>query len=298
MGKWNLTDIPNLEGKVVIVTGGNIGLGFKSSLEFARAGAEVVIACRSVKKGEQAKTQILKEVPAGLIHVIALDLTDLMSIGQFANIFLRKHQQLDILMNNAGVVNLETLQTTAEGHEMHMATNHFGHFALTGHLFDTIADTSNSRVVTLSSLAYKQGRIVFDDLDWSKRNYDRVKAYGDSKLANLMFTDILQDKFVRLGSDAIAISAHPGLTGTERQQTIGIGGALTRWVASSVSNGVLPQLRAACDPAVRPRDFVGPRFGIRGAPTIQSDPLDDNDKKVALQLWEKTADITGVVYPT
>ena len=240
---------------------------------------------------------MLSKVPDAAIDVISLDLTDLNSIRRFADKFLDKFQRLDILMNNAGVVNLENLQTTADGHEMHMATNHYGHFALTGHLFDAIAKTPNSRVVTLSSLAYKQGRIVFDDLDWSKRKYDRGKAYGDSKLANLMFTEALQDKFESVGSDALAVSVHPGLTGTERQQTIGIGGALTRWIASSVSHGVLPQLRAACDSAITPRDFVVPRFGIRGAPAVQSDPLDDHDKKIALELWQKTSDLTGVTYP-
>lgn len=297
MSIWRLADIPSLKGKVAIITGGNTGLGFKSSLELARAGAQVVIGCRSIDKGEQSKSEILSEVPNAQIRIIALDLTEPESIEKFATTILNDFQHIDILLNNAGVVNLDTLQKTKRGHEMHMATNHYGHFALTGYLFRMLVATPGARVVTLSSLSHKQGTIVLDDLDWSKRKYDRAKAYGDSKLANLMFTEVLQSRFDAAGSDALAVSAHPGLTGTERQQSIGIGGMLARKIASPVKEGVLSQLRAACDPPIRPRDFVGPRFGLRGAPTILGKKLNTRERKKAILLWQITSEITGVTYP-
>lgn len=297
MSAWSVHDIPPLTGKIALVTGGNIGLGFKSSMELARAGAEVVVACRSLEKGSHAIALLRNEVPDAALHTLQLDLTDLYSVENCANEFLARFDRLDILMNNAGVVNLAQLCRTADGHEMHMATNHYGHFALTGRLFDLIARTPCARVVTLSSLSYKQGSIMLDDLDWTKREYDRVKAYGDSKLANLMFTQVLQERLLKQATSAIAVSAHPGLTGTERQQSIGIGGALARWVASSVSQGVLPQLRAACDPSIKPSEFVGPRFGLRGAPSIVANPLNQENQAMAERLWSKSEMITGVRVP-
>ena len=297
MASWGLGDLPDLSGKTALITGGNIGLGFKSSLELARASAHVIIACRSQEKGADAIGRICSEVPSASLSHVALDLTSGTSIHACAEAVKQSHDRLDILMNNAGVVNLETLQHTETGHEMQMATNHFGHFALTGHLFSLLTGTLNARVVTLSSLAYRSGEIRFDDLDWRKRKYDRLKAYGDSKLANLIFMNLLHQRFEKAGASAISVAAHPGLTGTERQQSTGIGGGLSKRIASKVEVGVLPQLKAALHPDIAGGDFIGPRFGLRGRPTKLSPKLNRLEADVPEKLWALSAEVTGVTFP-
>ena len=249
--RWNLSQSPRLDGATAIVTGGNVGLGFKSSLELARLGAHVIVACRSEERGRASIARIEADCPGASVETLPLDLASLPSIHAFADRFLESHPRLDLLMNNAGVVNLPTLERTSDGHELHMATNHFGHFALTGRLWTSLLAAERARVVVLSSAAHRFGEIRFDDLDWRKRAYDRGKAYGDSKLANLLFVLALQRRFEGAGSSAIAVAAHPGLTGTERQQSVGIGGRFSRWVASSVEHGVRSQLVAAMAPHVR-----------------------------------------------
>lgn len=296
MKKRPMENIPDLSGKTAIVTGGNIGLGFKTSLELARNHVRVVIACRSMAKGQAAVKRITAEVSGVELEIIPLDLTDMDSIRSFAAAFLEDHSRLDILMNNAGVVNLEHLERTREGHEMHMATNHLGHFALTGLLSEILVKTPGARVVTLSSLSYKFGTIDFDDFKWVDRSYNRSKSYGDSKLANLLFARQLQTYFKEKGCDALSVAAHPGLTGTERQQSIGIGGRLARWMAAPVDKGVRSQLMAATSPDVTPGAFYGPRFGIWGAPkalTIKPGKVNDS---LARELWTYSQALTGVQF--
>lgn len=294
--KWTVSNMPDLTGKVAVVTGGNAGLGRKTSLELARRGAQVVIACRSLDKGKVAEDTIRKEVPEAMIETISLNLIDSDSIEMFAKAFRSRYNQLHILVNNAGIVNLERLQHTSAGHEMHMATNHLGHFALTGKLFPVLTRSDKARVVTVSSGAYRSGVIDFDDLAWEKRKYNRGKAYGDSKLANLLFMLQLQKRFDAIGVSAISVAAHPGLTGTERQQSIGVGGFITRWLASPVSMGCLPQIFAATDPSVKAEDFYGPRYFIRGYPSRQNRFLKSLDMQVAAKLWQVSEELTGVRY--
>lgn len=288
--------MPDLHGRVAIVTGGNIGLGFASTLALARQGAEVIIACRSVDRGQSAMDQIRRTLPDARLHVMALDLTDATSIARFGADFRDRYQQLDILMNNAGVVNLDRLQRDNAGHELHFSTNHLGHFALTGHLFPVLVATPGARVVTLSSLAHKSGTIDFDDLDWQSRPYSRVAAYGDSKLANLMFMLSLQEKFRDAGATALSVAAHPGLTGTERQQSIGIGGAISRFLATPVDKGVRSQLFAATEPDITGGDFIGPRFGLAGPPSNQNRQLKHISPESRAELWRVSEDLTGVRY--
>ena len=294
--KWTVDNIPDLTGKVAVVTGGNAGLGRKTSLELARRGAQVVIACRSLDKGKVAKDIIRKEVPEAMIETISLDLIDSDSIEMFAKTFRSRHNQLHLLINNAAVVSLERLQRTSAGHEMHMATNHLGHFALTGRLFPLLTATDKARVVTVSSGGHRFGVIDFDDFAWERRKYNRGKAYGDSKLANLLFMLQLQKRFDAVGASAISVAAHPGLTGTERQQSIGVGGLITRWLASPISMGCLPQLFAATDSSVKAGDFYGPRYLIRGYPSLQNRSLKSLDMQVATKLWQVSEELTGVRY--
>ncbi len=293
MARWTLADIPDLTGKQAIVTGGNVGLGFRSALELAKAGAGVVIGCRRPEAGIAAIARIEAQVLGAQVDCIPLDLLDSDSIQSFADEFGARFARLDILLNNAAVVNLPTLQHTDDGHEMHMATNHYGHFALTKRMFPLLTTTPKARVVTVSSTAYKAGEIRFDDMDWQDRAYHRIKTYGDSKLANLLFTRSLQKRFDEAGCDALSVAAHPGLTGTERQQSIGIGGWFTKVIASPVEIGVAPQLRAATDPTVRKCEYYGPRFGLRGGPVpekLKGDALDD---ALAEKLWTFTDEIVG-----
>ncbi len=290
--------MPNQKGKNVIITGGNTGLGFQMSLEFAKKGANVIIACRNEEKGWKAVERIKNEIQNSdtTLHVIPLDLTDFNSIEKFANEFILKYTHLDVLINNAGVVNLKEKGTTASGLEMHMTTNHFGHFALTGRLFPLIKKTKNARVVTMSSGGYRWGIIDFDDLNWEKRPYDRVKSYGDSKLANMIFMRSLQLKFEKENIDAISIAAHPGLSATERQQTIGIGGKLTKILAQPVYKGALPALKAATDPEVKGMEFYGPRFGMFGYPKLVKIKPMVFDDVVAKKLWKVSEKTTNVKF--
>lgn len=296
MSRWTLQNIPDLNGLTAVVTGGNAGLGYRSVLELARKGARVFIASRSIGRGEEAAELIWSKLPTAKLDAAELDLTDPASVERFAGIISSRTDRLDILLNNAGVVNLPSLQRTPTGHEMHMATNHYGHFMVTGHLFPLLVATPSSRVVTVTSAAYRSGVIDFDDLDWRKRPYSRTKSYGDSKLANLLFTRELQKRFDAAGATALSLAAHPGLTGTERQQTVGVGGIFSRLLATPVSIGVCPQLRAATDPSVGKLDFYGPRFGIRGYVrriTIRGQARSDD---LAVQLWKITEQITGMRY--
>jgi len=287
---------PDLTGKTAIVTGGNKGLGFETVLKLAKSGAKVILACRNVEQGLAAKMKILALEPNVLIEVTLLDLVDPLSISKFCEIFKQGHNTLDILILNAGVVNLASHQLTKNGQEMHMAINHLGHFALTGQLFDVLVNTDNARVVTVSSIAYKAGVINFEDFSWKHRKYDRLKAYGDSKLANLLFMLQLQKQFDKAGASALSLSAHPGLTATERQQSIGIGGALAHWIASPVSKGCRSQLLAATGAGVKANQFYGPKYGLLGAPKplkLKSNFLNDD---IAKKLWKYSAETTGVSF--
>ncbi|MCG7587608.1 oxidoreductase [Photobacterium sp. OFAV2-7] len=293
---WSTSDISKLSDKLAIVTGGNTGLGFQSALELARAGCHVIITGRDERKGQDAVRKLIEQVPDAQLEFAILDLTNPDSIDQFACDYINQYHRLDILLNNAGVVNLEQLQRTPAGYEMHFATNHLGHFSLTGRLLPAIKNTPKARVVTVSSGGHKFGEINVEDIHWQTRQYNRVKAYGDSKLANLLFSQQLQRYFSKYSIDAFSLSAHPGLTGTERQQSIGVGGIVSKYLASSVETGVLPQLRACCDDECRGGDYLGPRFGIRGAPVKANPDPRVSSIELAEKLWELSSDLTGIQY--
>mmetsp|Transcript_6004 Transcript_6004/g.6896 ORF Transcript_6004/g.6896 Transcript_6004/m.6896 type:complete len:301 (+) Transcript_6004:210-1112(+) len=297
--RWTISEVPDLSGKTVVVTGGNTGLGFKSCLEFARNNAEVILACRNKEKGDAAVARIKAEIPDCSVRCMTLDLSDLSSVNDFGKRFCAEYEKLDILMNNAGIVNLATLQRTKEGREMQMATNHLGHFALTFNLLEPLLQSERSRVVILSSGAYRWGKINFEDLDWEEReeSYSRVQAYGDSKLANMLFCLGLQDYFDQRGANAISVAAHPGLTGTERQQAEGVGGAFTRWLATSVDKGVESQLRAATDNNVKGKQFYGPKYMLFGPPSNLSISEDAQSQELIQQLWEYSEQATNCKYP-
>lgn len=285
--KWDVDQIPDLSDKVAIITGGNTGLGLQAAKEISRKGGTVIIACRTTAKGEKAISEIKSNIGvSSKLEVMKLDLSDYDSVRHFVQEFNSKFGRLDILMNNAGIVNQNEKGITKDGSETQMGTNHLGHFLLTLLLIDILIKTPEARVITMSSGAYKQGNINFEDLNWEKRPYHRVKSYGDSKLANLLFTMKLQQFFDSKGVDTIAVSAHPGLSASPRQQSIGIGGKLSKWLASPLERGSRSQLLAATAPFVRGNDFYGPKYGIDGPPKLLKINHKQYTQEIADKLWE------------
>lgn len=304
--KWTAQDIPNLTGKVALVTGANSGLGFETSLALAAKGAHVVMACRNVEKGTLAAREIRRQAPTASVEVLPLDLASLASIRQFAADFKQQHRALHLLINNAGVM-ATPYRRTADGFELQFGTNHLGHFALTGQLLDVLLHTPKARVVTVSSGAHAFGKIDFANLN-GERSYNPWSAYGQSKLANLLFAYELQRRLAAAGSDVISVAAHPGYAATNLQaagpamrgsQTqIKLFGLLNRLLAQSASMGALPTLYAACAPDVQGGDYIGPNGlgGSRGYPTKVRSSRDSYDAELAARLWLASEDMTGVTY--
>jgi NAD(P)-dependent dehydrogenase (short-subunit alcohol dehydrogenase family) len=304
--RWTQQDIPDQKGRVVIVTGGNSGIGYEAALALAGKNARVILAIRSVDKGEQAAQTIRQLYPAAEVKVMALDLSDLKNIRAFAQAFLASYDRLDILINNAGVMALPEVQT-ADGFEMQFGTNHLGHFALTGLLLPALKKTSGARVVTVSSFVHTSGDIHFEDLQWKKK-YDRWGAYGQSKLANLLFAYELQRRFDSSGIKVISVGCHPGYAATNLQAAGPQmdGSLISLWmmkaanflIAQSPAMGALPTLFAAVSPQINGCDYVGPTGmrGMRGYPEKVMSNDKSYDEALAKQLWAVSEELTGVVY--
>ena len=296
-GNWTEQHIPDQHGRVAIVTGANTGLGFETARMLAARGAAVVLAVRDVEKGKRAAARI-----TGDVTVQALDLTSLDSIRSAAADLRAAHPRIDLLINNAGVM-YTPRQTTADGFELQFGTNHLGHFALTGLLLDRLLPVPGSRVVTVSSVGHRiRAAIHFDDLQW-ERSYSRVAAYGQAKLANLMFTYELQRRLAPHGT-TVAVAAHPGASDTElarnapaafRLPVAWLGPLLTQ----TAEMGALPTLRAATDPAVRGGQYYGPggRGEIRGYPKLVTSSRDSHDQAAQRRLWTVSEELTGVTFP-
>jgi len=291
---WTTEQIPDLAHKTIIVTGGNSGLGYESVKAFAEKGAKVIMACRSVEKGEAAKAEI--GAVKGQIKVMPLDLQDFASIEKFATDFKSENQQLDILLNNAGIMTTPYFKTK-DGLEGQMGTNHFGHFKLTSLLLDLIVKTPKSRVVSVSSMAHKQGKMNFDNLMFENGGYSPMKSYGRSKLSNLLFTYELQRKFDEYNIDSIAVAAHPGVASTNLAQYMKekfitrLFVPLFSLIGQKPAMGALPQIRAAVDETVKGGDYFGPHKGMRGNPIKVESNKSSHNKAYAEKLWlasEKT----------
>jgi NAD(P)-dependent dehydrogenase (short-subunit alcohol dehydrogenase family) len=299
---WTAEDIPDLTGRTAVVTGANTGLGLATADALAAHGARVILAVRNTDKGEAAATTVLREHPDADVTVQALDLSDLASIRAAAAALLAGERGIDLLINNAGVMYTPE-STTVDGFELQMGTNHLGHFALTGLLLPRLLDTPNSRIVTVSSVGHKiRSKIDVDDLAGTD-GYDRVGAYGRSKLANLLFTYELQRRLATAGATTAALAAHPGLSDTElirnSPKFLQWGEFLFRPIAQSAERGALPTLRAATDPTARGGQYYGPD-GIgeaRGNPKIVESSNRSHDADLQRALWEKSVEMTGVDYP-
>lgn len=296
--KWNAENIPDQSGKVTIVTGANSGIGHEMARELARKGATVVMACRSQSRGETAVSQIRQENPNAKVELILLDLGDLASVRRFADEFNDRYNRLDILINNAGVM-IPPLGKTADGFELQFGINHLGHFALTGLLFNHIANTPKARVVSVSSVAHQwpNAEIDFDNLN-AEQGYSKQGAYGQSKLANLLFTYELQRHFEAAGVDIIAAAAHPGWTATNLQAHTWFARMLNPLVAQKPEMGALPTLYAATAPDVQGGDYYGPDGWqeFRGYPAKVQSSDRSHDTAVAAKLWTVSEELTNVRY--
>ncbi len=289
--KWTAADLPDLSGQTAVVTGANSGIGRITARELARAGAHVVLAVRDTAKGEAATQDF-----TGSHEVRRLDLSDLSSVRAFADGW---SGDLDVLVNNAGVMAIPEART-ADGFEMQLGTNHLGHFALTNLLLPHVT----RRVTTVASQAHRQGTIDLDDLNWERREYKAWAAYGQAKLANLLFTLELQRRLTEAGSNVTATAAHPGYAATNLQSRTGnplqhVGMLIAnRVIAQSDADGALPTLYAATM-ELPPASYVGPDGfqESRGAPTLVGRTAEASDPAVARALWTASEELTGVSWP-
>jgi NAD(P)-dependent dehydrogenase (short-subunit alcohol dehydrogenase family) len=306
---WTTADIPDQSGRTAVVTGANSGLGLVTARELARAGATVVMACRSPERGERARDEVAAAATGADVVLERLDLADLASVRELAAKLKAERPRVDLLINNAGVMGPPRGET-ADGFELQLGTNHLGHFALTGLLLEPLLVAPAARVVTVTSPMHAVGRIGFSDLQ-RERGYNRWLAYGQSKLANLLFARELQARFVAAGVDAISLAAHPGYAATHLQSSgPGAGGGVAarfwtgmlavgnRIFAQSEEMGALPQLYAATAPDVPGGGLVGPSSfdQMRGHPKIVGSTKAGSDMEVAARLWDVSAELTGVDY--
>jgi NAD(P)-dependent dehydrogenase (short-subunit alcohol dehydrogenase family) len=301
MAKWTTADIPDQTGRTAVVTGANTGLGFETAAALAAHGAQVTVAVRNLDKGKDAAQKILAASPGAAVTLQELDLTSLDSIRAAAEELRSKHDVIHLLINNAGVM-YTPKGTTKDGFELQFGTNHLGHFALTGLLLDRLLPVPGSRVVTVSSVGHRiRAAIHFDDLQW-EHSYSRVGAYGQSKLANLLFTYELQRRLASHGT-TIAAAAHPGGSNTELMRNMPPllrgGVAVVAPLFQGADMGALPTLRAATDPAVLGGQYYGPDgFGQqRGYPKVVASSDQSHDAALQRRLWAVSEELTGVVYP-
>jgi NAD(P)-dependent dehydrogenase (short-subunit alcohol dehydrogenase family) len=300
MAKWTTADIPDQSGRTAVVTGANTGLGYETAAALAAKGAYVVLAVRNLDKGKEAADRIAAATPGASVAVQALDLSSLESVRAAADELRSRHDTIDLLINNAGVM-FTPKSTTKDGFELQFGTNHLGHFALTGLLLDRLLPVPGSRVVTVSSMGHRFARrIRFDDLQW-ERTYSRVGAYGQAKLANLLFTYELQRRLT--GSNTIAAAAHPGGSRTELSRNlpplVAAASRLVEPLFQGADMGALPTLRAATDPAVLGGQYFGPDGFAeqRGYPKIVASSEASHDVDAQKRLWAVSEKLTGVVYP-
>jgi NAD(P)-dependent dehydrogenase (short-subunit alcohol dehydrogenase family) len=306
MAKWVADDIPDQTGITVLITGANSGLGLRSAEALAAKNARVLLACRNATKAAAALDQVAAKATGPAPEVVTLDLADLSSVRVCAQSLGRDLDHLDVLMNNAGIMAVPKGQT-ADGFETQFGTNHLGHFALTGLVLPLLLAAPAPRVVTVSSNAHRFGSMHFDDLNWEHRRYSRWRAYGQSKLANLLFTSELQHQATAAGTALLAAAAHPGYAATNLTSGPAIGAKVLAPILSVADRvigqpdhmGALPQLYAATMPDVAPDDYWGPDAlgGQRGHPTRAPRKATARDDAAAEELWRRSEGLTGVTYP-
>ncbi|HEV8624001.1 MAG TPA: oxidoreductase [Acidimicrobiia bacterium] len=292
---WSGDDVPDLAGRVAVVTGANRGLGREITGYLAARGARVIMACRDEAAGEAGAAALRAEHPGATLEVRPLDLASLASVEKFAA-GLAGESRLDVLGNNAGLMAVDR-GLTAEGFELHMGVNHLGHFALTARLLPLLRETPGSRIVSMSSMVARLGHVDLGDLLWERRPYDRWQAYFQSKLANLLFTFELDRRLRAAGAATAALAAHPGGSrtglGNEGRSWSNRLNSLWKPLAQSAAHGALPFVRAATDPAAQAGEYYGPQFQVWGPPVRERPSRRSRDPELAAALWERSEALTG-----
>jgi len=294
---WGTEHIRDQTGKVVVITGATSGIGKATAQILVSKNAKVVMAIRDMDKGAKVTEALKSQFPDAEITFEELDLANLSSVKNFSDAFKSKYDKLDMLINNAGIMNCPYTKT-ADGFEMQMGTNHFGHFALTGYLLPLIKSTPDSRIVVVSSIAHRSGKIDFSDIHWEYRKYKKMQAYGDSKIANLYFVNELVRKLSNEVKVPLVTVAHPGWTQTELQRHSGFFKVLNPFFAQDIQMGALPTLRAAIDEAAQSGDYFGPSrfFELQGHPVKVKTNDASKDKGIAKKLWALSEQLTGLTY--
>lgn len=304
--KWTVDDIPRQEGKIVVVTGANSGLGFYTTKALAKKGAKVIMACRNLEKGLSARQRIINEGAEVEPEVWHLDLASLESVNQFVLKYAANYDKLDLLINNAGLMAIPYYRTE-DNFEMQFGVNHLAHFALTARLWPLLSETEGSRVIQVASLAHYFGEIRFQDIHWEKA-YKKWGAYGMSKLANLLFVRELANKLIRAGSGVTVAAAHPGWAETELQaksakmegKKLGAKAMdlINRLMAQSGEKGALPSLYAATAHGVEQGAYFGPGgfLKLQGSPVPDSPSKKRVNDEVAGRLWELSEKLTGTEF--
>jgi NAD(P)-dependent dehydrogenase (short-subunit alcohol dehydrogenase family) len=305
-GKWTAEQIPSQAGKTALVTGANSGIGYQAALELARHGAHVLLGCRNAAKGRAALERLLREAPGASAEVVELDMASLASIRTFAAAFGARGVALDLLINNAGVMALPTRELTEDGFERQFGTNHLGHFALTGLLMAPLLGAPAPRVVTVASLAHRNGKIEFDNLQ-SERKYVPWDAYGASKLANILFAKELDRRARAAHSRLLSLAVHPGVSTTNIFAN-GPGATSLKAIVVKIlapvmmqkdDAGALPTLYAATSPDAHGGEYIGPDGfqGLKGSPVVVQPRPQALDVAVGERLWTVSEELTGVHYP-
>ena len=304
--KWTPAQMPSQTGRTMLVTGANSGIGYQAALEFARHGAHVLLGCRSKAKGEAALERLRRESPGAAAETVELDVASLRSIRAFAQAFAASGAALDVLVNNAGVMALADRQLTEDGFERQFATNHLGHFALTGLLLPALKRAGASRVVTVASLAHRNGTMGWDNLQ-GERSYRPWDAYNASKLANILFARELDRRARQAGLPLVSVAAHPGISRTNIfENGPGTGNLKAKLVSllapvltQDDAMGALPTEYAAVAAEVTGGQYIGPDgFGeFRGYPTIVKPRPQALDQAAGERLWRESEQLTGVSFP-
>lgn len=302
---WTKENIPLQHGKTIVITGASSGIGLEAAKVLSEKGAKIILPVRNLEKGKNALKEIKQKTRLSDIELMKLDISDLDSVRLFADEFTKKHNQLDLLLNNAGIMWTPQKEISKQGQELQFATNHLGHFLLTGLLLPLLKETPNSRVITQSSLLHKKGQgqnfdptIYFDDLNFSK-SFDTKKAYAQSKLANLLFTYELDRRFKTAKINSIATAAHPGYTATNLQKNAGLMMKLMNvLLAQKVDVGSLPILRAATEPNLKGSEFFGPTKmnEMKGFPELVRSSETSYDSDLAKKLWNVSEQLTNHSY--
>ncbi len=297
---WTLDQVPQQKGRLAVVTGANIGLGFETAMALVAKNCDLVLACRNMEKAEAAKATIHAKYPKAKVTCMQLDLSSLKSVRAFATAFAEKYSRLDLLINNAGIM-MPPYSLSEDGFESQFAANYIGHFALTGQLLPLIVKTPGARIVSLSSMAHRWGNIRFDDPNF-KNGYNKREAYGQSKIACLMFAYEMNRRLQKAGCSTLSVAAHPGVAYTNLTQHmpkfVNLFAPLMGIVLNNATDGALPTLYAALGDDIHGGDYCGPKDmqQMRGAPIKVGSNRASRDEKAAAKLWAMSEVMSGVKF--